>query len=160
MFPRVFRFGLLLVVTFLFFGYFVQAFFVFAIRFGYFSFIAFVVFAFGLKALRIQAFVFFVFCDFSPAFSTFNGGFASIPWFRRGTVGTSHSREPEQNQHQDQRRSDGASSHGLDDPVHASRIPFRAARIGGFRTLAEYPATRGTESGLGFAHANRGDQPH
>jgi hypothetical protein len=140
-FPRVFRFGLLLFFTFLLFGYFVQAFFVLAIRFAYFSFIAFVVFAFGLKALRIQAFAFFVFCDFSPAFSTFNGGFASIPWFRRGTVGTSHSGEPEQNQHQDQRRSDGTSSHGLDDPVHASRIPVRA-RIGGFWTLDESGAYR------------------
>lgn len=128
MFPRIFRFGLLLFFTFLLFSYFVQAFFVLAIRFGYFSFIAFVVFAFGLKALRIQAFVFFVFCDFSPANSTFTGGLASIPWFRRGTVGTSHSWEPKQNQHRGQRRSDGTSSHRRDDRVHASTVPVRATK--------------------------------
>jgi hypothetical protein len=62
-FPRVFRFGLLLFVTPLFFGYFVQAFFVFVIGFSPFSFPAFPDFKFGLKALFVEAFFMFSFCE-------------------------------------------------------------------------------------------------
>jgi len=63
MFPRVFRFGLLLFVTFLFFGYFVQTFFVLAIRFGPCAFTAFMDFCDFFFVLLTRLKVFFHFFD-------------------------------------------------------------------------------------------------